>query len=391
MFCLLCFLCLDFVSRASNFCTGDCDNPTNDAAVSTLKLDDVRRGLVSSDIAAGAAESASKKVSSSPKSLCDGRPGSPVHTCLPNNPPYRINNGATGMPLNVNTIDMDATHGEQQWIEYNVHNMYGFSESIATNAALESTMGSRSLVISRSSFSGSGKHAGHWTGDNQSTWASMASSIPGILAMQLFGVALVGSDICGFQGNSNEELCARWMALGSFYPFSRNHNTKGAASQEPYLWPSVTAISQKTLGSRYELLHVYNTLFFQAHQSGGTVVRPLSFNFAQDPNTFPIGTQFMVGSYVLITPVLTQGATTVEGYFPQTNDAGQPQRWYDWWSGAEFYAGSSGWSTLSAPTSTIPVHIAGGSILPLQEAALNTVLLYVWGSSNAGRRERIPK
>ena len=31
-----CLLCLDFVSRASNFCTGDCDNPTNDAAVTQL-------------------------------------------------------------------------------------------------------------------------------------------------------------------------------------------------------------------------------------------------------------------------------------------------------------------------------------------------------------------
>lgn len=351
------------MNEASNFCTGDCDSPTNVAAVD--QLDDVRRGVVST-----AAPTAS---AATPKSLCDGRPGSPVHTCLPNNPPYRINNGADGNPLNTKTIDMDSTHGEQKWLEYNVHNMYGFSESIATNAALESSMGSRSLVISRSSFSGSGKHTGHWTGDNQSTWASMASSIPGILAMQFFGITMVGSDICGFQGNSNEELCARWMALGSFYPFSRNHNTKGAASQEPYLWASVTAISQKTLGSRYELLHVYNTLFFQANQQGGTVVRPLSFNFVQDPTTFSIGTQFMIGSSVLITPVLTQGATNVQGYFPQINDIGLPQRWYDWWSGEEFQAGSSGFATLSAPISTIPVHIAGGSILPLQEPELTTV------------------
>lgn len=48
-------------------------------------------------------------------------------------------------------------------------------------SALQMMLKKRSLVISRSTYPGSGTHCGHWLGDNASQWPHMRQSIPGII------------------------------------------------------------------------------------------------------------------------------------------------------------------------------------------------------------------
>jgi len=72
----------------------------------------------------------------------------------------------------------------------------------------------------------------------------------------------------------------------------------------------------------------------------------------------------LIGPGLLITPVLTQGATSVKGYFPPASP------WYSFWDGTPL--SGSGWVTLDTPMEDIQVHVRGGVIFPMQGAANTT-------------------
>lgn len=74
------------------------------------------------------------------------------------------------------------------------------------------------------------RYVQHWNGDGVSEWEYLVYTISGIMNFQMFGIPFVGDDICGLIGDVTPELCARWMQLGSLYPFARNHNGKGNIS-----------------------------------------------------------------------------------------------------------------------------------------------------------------
>ncbi|XP_035695531.1 lysosomal alpha-glucosidase-like [Branchiostoma floridae] len=295
-----------------------------------------------------------------PSNFVDGS----THGCPDNHlekPPYTP--AVVGGSLSAKTLC--ASSQQHLSTHYNLHNLYGHFEIIASHNALVSIRGTRPVVISRSTFPSSGRHGGHWLGDNKSSWKDMYYSIPGILNMNMFGIPLVGPDICGFGGDTNEELCLRWQQLGAFYPFSRNHNTLGAKSQEPIVWSADTQKAiRSALLTRYLLLpHLY-FLFHRASKMGEAVARPLFFQYPTDSNTWGVDTQFLWGDSLMVTPVLEQGATKVTAYFP--NDT-----WYDFYSGRPVVPVGQN-VTLDAPQDTINLHVRGGVILVTQQPETTT-------------------
>lgn len=301
-----------------------------------------------------------------PSSFVDGS----VHGCEKNKwnyPPFTagVLGSAKDGKIYEKTICMDA----EQYIgkHYDVHSLYGHFHAKVTYSALEKIHeGKRPMILSRSTYSGSGKYAAHWLGDNRSRWSQMRDSIPGILEFSLFGFPLIGADICGFWENTTESLCARWSQLGAFYPFSRNHNGYEFIPQHPTALGNVVVnAARQALVTRYSLLPYLYTLFYYAHTEGSTVARPLLHEFPTDKKTWDINFQFLWGAALLISPSVYKDEESVKAYFPT-------DIWYDFYTGEKSIIKKGTFVKLSSSLTKINLHVRGGYIIPMQRHGQTT-------------------
>ncbi|KAL4490926.1 hypothetical protein ABPG72_008662 [Tetrahymena utriculariae] len=247
-----------------------------------------------------------------------------------------------------------------------VHNIYGMAETYITYKILKKTQ-SQPFILTRSSFPGTGKYSFKWSGDNESNFEFLQTSLPTQILFNFFGIPMIGSDICGFMENTTPELCTRWIQLGITYPFARNHNNDKAQNQELYaLGEQVKATSRKNLKFRYSILKHMYTLFVKSERVG-TIQRPLFFEFPDCEQCYlddVLDYQFMMGSELLFTPVLQKNIDSIKPLFPQG-------KWFDLLTGMETSSSSSNqgkrrkvYNTLDA---VIPVFLRDGYGIARQE------------------------
>ncbi|GAB2297045.1 NAD(P)H-dependent D-xylose reductase (XR) [Dionaea muscipula] len=280
-------------------------------------------------------------------------------------PPYKINASGSKVPIGYKTIATSAVHYNGA-LEYDAHSLYGFSETIATHKALQALKGTRPFILTRSTFVGTGRYAAHWTGDNQGTFNNLKYSISTMLNFGIFGVPMVGADICGFYPQPTEELCNRWIEVGAFYPFSRDHANYYSPRQELYVWETVAESARNALGLRYRLLPYYYTLSYEAHTTGAPIARPLFFTFTNYPESYAVSTQFLIGSSVMVSPVVELGATNVTALFP-------PGSWYSLFDMTQCITSEGGkYVTLDTPLNAVNVHVYQNAIIPMQQGGMTS-------------------
>ncbi|CAD5208486.1 unnamed protein product [Bursaphelenchus xylophilus] len=285
------------------------------------------------------------------------------------NPPYRTSAAyqyGKDYPLAGGTLCMLANVNRGKNKLFDLKNLYGLHEAISTYNALRESTGKRGQVISRSTFPGAGRFAGHWLGDNTARWEDLRTSVIGAQEFNMFGIPFVGSDVCGFLGTTNEELCLRWQQLGAFHSFYRNHNDIKSPAQDPAIWPSVAKAARIANEYRYLYLPYLYSLHFHVSEHGGTVIRPVAFEFPQDPKTHGLSFQFMWGPAVMVVPNVWPNTDIIGSYLPENSN------WYTFY-GSKYGTPIKGTNNIDAGKETpAPAFLREGYLLPRQVPGMNT-------------------
>jgi len=259
------------------------------------------------------------------------------------------------------SMHKDALHGADSntWEHRHLHNLYGFYYHWASSEGLRlrnADLNDRPFVLSRSFFAGSQRSAAVWTGDNAAQWSHLAVANPMLLSLGVAGITFSGADVGGFFGNPDGELVARWYQAGAFYPFFRAHAHIDAKRREPWLLgePYLSVI-RDAIRVRYSLLPYWYTVFYQHHETGLPVLRPIWVEYPNDPKTAQIEDQFLIGKDLLVKPVTAADQHRTKVFLPSEDV------WYDYETGKVH--GGPPYHTIDTPLTKIPIFQRGGSIL----------------------------
>lgn len=246
-----------------------------------------------------------------------------------------------------------------------VHNIYGHFMAKATYEGLaKNDGGKRPFVLTRAAYSGSQKYCGGWTGDNHSIWAHIALSLEQVCNLSVSGLAMCGSDIGGFGSDTTPELLVRFYEAAVFVPFFRNHSAMGTRRQEPWQFDETTIDAvRKTVKLRYRFIPYIYDLAHECEKTGAPIVRPLVYEYPEDKHVRNISDEYMLGSFVLVAPVIAPGKEAREVYLPDGD-------WYDYYTGEKYSGGR--YILADAPLDKVPVFIKAGAIIPVADGEIRS-------------------
>ena len=248
----------------------------------------------------------------------------------------------------------------------------------------------RVVNLTRSSYAGEQRYGTIiWNGDTNASWASFRQMIPAGLNFMATGCPYWTVDAGAFfvkkgwawfydgdydrgvEDLGYRELYVRMLQYATFLPVMRSHGTD--TPREPWRFGGEDSpFYQSILHSirlRYSLLPYTYSLAADVTFRGGTMTRPLAFDYAHDPAVLDLKDEFMLGQSLLVAPVTTpmyygQNSQPLDG-ISKTRTVYLPQgrKWYDFYTHQTREGGQT--ITADAPLDRIPVFVPSGSILPL--------------------------
>lgn len=263
-------------------------------------------------------------------------------------------------------------------------NVYGFQMARSSHdAALRN--GIRPFVLTRSAFAGVQRYAAVWSGDNTASDEGILSGVLLNNTMGLSGIPFVGPDLGGYIGDGNKDLYRRWIQVGIFSPYLRNHKGYLTPANEPWSYGEENeAISKTWIGFRYRMMPYIYSKFYVAAQTGMPVARSLCINYPFDDKVYDqtYQYQFLFGDAILVVPVTTQEKTKMV-YLPQGE-------WYNLFNDEKI--GGDQEIQINCSDYTIPLYVKSSSIIPMQslvqstkDKPSDTLLVHVYNGSASNR------
>lgn len=227
--------------------------------------------------------------------------------------------------------------------------------------------------INRNFYLGSQRYAyGLWSGDIDTGFASMKAQRQRMLSAINVGAMQWGMDGGGFKksgakadpvtGGLTPENYARWIQFGAFTPIFRVHGELGIKRQPWVYGPVAEKAATDAIRLRYALIPYIYAYEYQRRVTGVGLVRPLLFDWPEDPNVREDVDAWMFGDALLVSPVVEAGQTSKAIYLP----AG---RWFGYASGQAYEGGQTVRVQVDAKAwSDIPLFVREGAIVPMQPA-----------------------
>ena len=240
-----------------------------------------------------------------------------------------------------------------------MHNVYPLYYQKAVYNVIKEVRGA-GMIWGRSSWAGGQKYPVHWGGDPVCTFSAMAGTLRAALSYGLSGVPFWSHDIGGFAGTPSEAVFVRWAQFGLLSSHARTH---GTTPREPWEFSEqALEIFRKYAKLRYRLMPYLHSTALEAVRDALPMMRAMLLEFPDDPTTHTLDAQYMLGSALLIAPVMNEQSTT-EVYLP----AG---RWLDHWSG-ELLHGPL-WVRKTVALEEMPIYVRDNSAIPMVQAARHT-------------------
>ncbi|GMA32476.1 alpha-xylosidase [Litorihabitans aurantiacus] len=259
-----------------------------------------------------------------------------------------------------------------------MHNTYPQLYNKAVFDLLEAERGEGEAVLfARSATAGGQQFPVHWGGDCESTFVAMAESLRGGLSLGMSGFGFWSHDIGGFEGTPDPAVFKRWVAFGLLSSHSRLHGSN--SYRVPWAFDDEAVdVTRAFTRLKMSLMPYLGAVGETASSTGVPVMRAMALEFPRDRGVAGLGTQYLLGSSLLVAPVFSAGRRT-EVYLPGGT-------WTHLLTGERVEG--RGWRAEEHGFDSLPLYVRPGTVLPV--GAVTDTPEYAWADGVVLRLFELP-